>query len=145
MTTMSFSRDANPREAEANLRRQINQAIPGACEVQDRHQWQLGIRSRRAFPPGHEIMVDSCRLYMNPEATRIVHLIKGGHLIDNSGHAVDMNGFDATALLKILIALEGIVDFERNNQIRRSSVRPIPAPLPPRQGFWDKLCRLLGI
>jgi hypothetical protein len=149
MATMSFAGGdrMGPHEMESSLRRDIERAIPRAHDVQDRHQWRLGILARRAFPPGQDAMVDSCRLYMSIDGMYVVYLIKGGRLIDHFGHTIDLREFGTIPLIKILTALEGIIDYEQNNQIRHHTVRPVPTPRPQRRrGFWGWVLHdLLGL
>lgn len=145
MTTMSFARGgADPRAVEA-LRREILQAAGDADAAMEADNWQLGIRERRAFPPGHVAMIDARKLYMRPDGRQIVWLIRGGRLIDNSGYSANLREYDVAALLKILGVLQEMITPHTYNSTPYYSPRPVPLPPPRRRGFWERVGDWLGI
>lgn len=145
MTAMSFARGgADPREVEA-LRREIDRIVPHANAAMEENHWQLGTRDRRAFPPGHEAMIDARRLYVSSDGSQIIWLIRGGNLINQSGYPANLRDYDVNALLRAKWALDELVDYSKNNTTPHRPTRPTPPPPPRHRGLWERLCDWLGV
>ncbi len=142
---MSFARGgADPRAVEA-LRREIVQTAITADAAMEVDHWQLGIRERRAFPPGHEAMIDARKLFMSPDGRQIVWLIRGGRLINQSGYQANLKEYDVAALLKIRGVLQEMIEPDTYNPLPYRSPHPLPPSPPRRRGLWERVCDWLGI